>query len=169
MNNQPVFIYDNWVCALREWEETIERERVLVIVKNRKTELYLIVQYTSNGDVGFPSGWIEIWHTKEETVKKELEEETWITQLNTIQELTDMYFTVKSRSPNRQKNYHSNTHVFFAETVQEWGDIHEDEKVIQHPHWRTLEQIKAKIEEGKDNTNYEAMEYLVECIEKKGL
>ncbi len=168
MEKYPVFVYSRWVCALQPEVESLAKERILVIVKNIQTQLYLIVQYTSNDEIAFVSWKIEDGDTKEQTVPKELWEETWIDHLTYLEEKPDRFFEVHFYSPHRKKNFLNKTHVFIAETDQTGNKVESDEQKIQNPHWRTLQQIKEKLEAGKNNTNYESMEYVVSKLEEEG-
>lgn len=167
MEKHPIFVYSRWVCALKPEVETLDKERILVIVKNTQSELYLIVQYTSNNEISFVSWKIENGDTKEWTVSKELFEETWIDRLTSLEEKPERFFEVHFYSPHRNKNFLNKTHVYIAETEQVGNQVESNEQKIQNPHWRTLQQIKAKLEAGKLNTNYESMEYLVSKLEQE--
>lgn len=165
MSDYPIFTYIKWVCAVKDWLPMIERERIMVVVKNIKTQLFLVIQYKSNDEISFVSGGIEKWDSKRDTVIKELKEESGISSLPSISESVADYFEVKFYSPFRKKNFHNKTHVFLATTMQEELTIADSEQKIQTPYWWTLEQIRAKIIEWRDNTNYESLEFIVNRID----
>lgn len=168
-NNHPIFEYDRWVCALQDECHIVVRERIMALIKNIKTNLWLIVQYTSNGEIAFPSGGIELWDDKIKTLKKELFEEAWITDIKNIEELNQLFFEVRFYSPHRKNNYYNKTHVFYWETIESGDIIDDEEKWIQNPYRWTIDEIKNKLELWKINTNYESMEYLVWKIKDMNL
>ena len=160
-----------WVCAVQEWAESVEREWVLVILKNTYTNLFLVIIYKSNNDISFVSWGIEAGDTKEQTVYKELSEEVGISKLSLIKELPDRYFKIAFYSPYRQRNNIRNTHVFYAETDEISNDISENEKIIQTPHRYTIHEIQEYIkqEKIKATTDYEMMEYILKKIQNTWL
>lgn len=160
----PSFIYNRWVCALKQNKDTIERQRILAIVRNPATNLYLIVQYTSNNEISFVAWWIEEWDDAETTIHKELAEESWLTDLQSIAPKPERSFTVSFYSPHRDKNYCNHTAVYLVETIQETIQISKEEQKIQSPHRWTHEQIQQKINEWRDNTNYESLQYLLDKL-----
>lgn len=161
--SHPIFEYTRWVCALRQWVQTVVRDRVMMIVYHLTLKKYLIVQYTSNNEVSFPAWWIEPWDSKEDTAKKELWEEAWLQWFESIQELPDWFFEVAFYSPKRNKNYYNKTNVVMMHTTNtiDLNAINEEEKMIQSPHRWSLQQIREWIHERRENTNYEAMDYLL--------
>lgn len=160
----PIFEYTRWKCALVPWLKAIERERVMMVVKNTRLDKYLIVQYKSNDEISFPAGGIETWDDEVETIYKELQEEAGITlsKNDIITKVSDRFFEVKFYSPKRKKNYYNKTHVYYIKTQCEinYLSLSEEEKDIQMPYRWTVHEIKKYIQERRENTNYEAMKYI---------
>ena len=120
----------------------------------------------SNDEMWFVSWGIEEWHTQKKTVIKEIQEETGLTVLDSIVYRSERNFDVQFYSPHRDKNYHNITHVYRVETNQTDLYISDAEKNIQSHHRWTLDEIQDKIHKWRDNTNYEATQYIVDCIKK---
>lgn len=92
----------------REDEPIVERDPIAVIIKHPIEDLYLIAKW-SNGWCGFLTGGIEPGDTLEETVRKEILEETGFKNIKEIQPMDFVshglfYHTVKK--VNRLAHYH---------------------------------------------------------------
>jgi 8-oxo-dGTP pyrophosphatase MutT (NUDIX family) len=165
--NHSTFEYTRGVCCLQPWVESIQRERVMAIVQHAITKKYCIVQYTSNNEISFPAGGIEAWDSKEKTVRKELCEETGIESLQDLEEKTDWFFEVRFFSPKRNKNFYNLTHVFLATTTERLQIeklLGTHEQAIQLPHRRSFQAIRKRVDTRWHNTNYEAMDFLLDRI-----
>ena len=92
----------------RDGEPIIERDPIAVIIKHPSDDLYLIAKW-SNDWCGFLTGGIEEGDTVENTVRKEILEETGFVNINFIKELDCVshglfYHIVKH--VNRLAHYH---------------------------------------------------------------
>ena len=76
-------------------------------------------------------------------------EECGISEINSLEKRDDLYFEVLNFSPVRGKNYLNKTHVFLAKTEQEidLDSISDDEKTIQEPEWKSIDEIRYEIYE----------------------
>ncbi len=120
--------------TFREGEQIIERNPIAVIIKHPKEELYLIAKW-SNGWCGFLTGGIEDGDTVEDTVRKEILEETGFKNVGNIQQMDCVshglfYHIVKH--VNRLAHYHL---VFAKLTDLEQAGISEEELAIARFIW----------------------------------
>lgn len=148
--------------------DIIERDRILVIVKNNLTNLFLTVKYVTDWETAFLSGWVEEWETREDSIKKELFEESWITDFQDLIHLENLDFEISLFHPQRKQNYKNKTYVYFA-TIQKDFDIDsmsEEEINIQIPNWDSLDEIEQIIIENTTSSYYEPFKYLLDEIKK---
>lgn len=124
----------------REGEEIIERDPVAVIIKHPTEELYLIAKW-NNDWYGFLTGGIEDGDTVEDTVRKEILEETGFKNVGNIQQMDCVshglfYHIIKH--VNRLAHYH----LIFATLINtEQVDISEEELAIAKFIWIEKEKV----------------------------
>ena len=124
----------------REDEEIIERDPLAVIIKHPTEELYLIAKW-SNDWCGFLTGGIEDGDTVEDTVRKEILEETGFKNVGTIQQMDCVshglfYHIIKH--VNRLAHYHL---VFATLKDIEQANISEEELAIAKFIWVEKEKV----------------------------
>ncbi len=90
--------------------ETIERRTITVALKNSKGEILVIVEPETTTLIG---GGIEEGETPEQTVLREIKEETGYTDISIESRVIDNYFAHSFRY-TKQKNVKSNDYVFTA-------------------------------------------------------
>jgi 8-oxo-dGTP pyrophosphatase MutT (NUDIX family) len=120
--------------SFRDGEQIIERDPIAVIIKHPTDELYLMAEW-SNGWHGFLTGGIEDGDTLEDTVRKEILEETGFKNVGKIQKMDCVshglfYHTVKH--VNRLAHYHL---VFATLADLEQTEISEEELAIAKFIW----------------------------------
>jgi len=125
----------------REDEEIIERDPLAVIIKHPTEELYLIAKW-SNDWCGFLTGGIEDGDTVEDTVRKEILEETGFKNVENIQQMDYVshglfYHIIKH--VNRLAHYHL---VFATLLNTEQTDISEEELAIAKFIWVEKEKVE---------------------------
>lgn len=125
----------------RPEEGIVERDPIAVIIKHPTEETYLIAQWT-NGWRGFLTGGIEPGDSVEETVKKEILEETGFKNIKFIEEMDCVshglfYHVVKH--VNRLAHYH----LAFAQLEDlEQETISEEELAIARFVWINKDEVE---------------------------
>lgn len=120
--------------TFQEGQPIVEREPIAVIIKHPTDDLFLIAQW-KNGWCGFLTGGIEERDTLEETVAKEIHEETGFKNIATIKPLDCVshglfFHTIKK--VNRLAHYH----LVYAELADlEQDTIAEEELAIAQFKW----------------------------------
>jgi len=118
----------------RPEEGIVERDPIAVIIKHPTDNTYLIAKW-SNGWCGFLTGGIEPGDSVEQTVQKEILEETGFKNVSNIQEMACVshglfYHVVKK--VNRLARYH----LVFAQLEDlEQGVVSEEELAIARFEW----------------------------------
>jgi 8-oxo-dGTP pyrophosphatase MutT (NUDIX family) len=128
-------------------EPIIERDPIAVIIQHPTDELYLIAQW-SNGWCGFLTGGIEDGDTLEDTVRKEILEETGFKNVLNIEPMDCIshglfYHIVKH--VNRLAHYHL---VFAKLTDLEQQEISEEELAIAKFVWVPKEKVEETLTRG---------------------
>ncbi len=121
--------------SYQEGVQIVERDPIAVIIKHPTEDLYLLAQWKTSVWTGFLTGGIEDGDTVEQTVQKEVLEETGYKNVGTIQPLDCVshglfFHTVKG--VNRLAHYHL---VFAQLTDLEQQEIDEKEKAIAEFVW----------------------------------
>jgi 8-oxo-dGTP pyrophosphatase MutT (NUDIX family) len=130
--------------AYRPEENIVERNPIAVIIKHPKDNLFLLAKW-NNGWCGFLTGGIEEGDTLEDTVHKEILEETGFKNVGKIEVLDCVchglfYHTVKK--VNRLAHYH----LVFAELINlEQKIISEEELSIASFLWISKENVEEKL------------------------
>lgn len=143
-----VFINESGdVDNFREGEPIIERDPLAVIIKHPTEELYLIAKW-SNGWCGFLTGGIEPGDTLEDTVHKEVLEETGFAHVSHIKPMEYVshglfYHIVKHQ--NRLAHYHL---VFAILEDLEQEEIAEEEQAIATFIWVHRDEVEKTLKEG---------------------
>lgn len=125
----------------RPKEAIVERDPIAVIIKHPTDETYLIAEW-SNGWRGFLTGGIEPGDSVEETVKKEILEETGFKNIKLIEEMDCVshglfYHVVKH--VNRLAHYH----LVFAQLEDlEQETISEEELAIARFVWVNKDEVE---------------------------
>jgi 8-oxo-dGTP pyrophosphatase MutT (NUDIX family) len=122
-------------------EPIIERDPIAVIIQHPTAELYLIAKW-SNGWCGFLTGGIEQGDTLEDTVHKEILEETGFKNISLIQPMDFVshglfYHIIKH--VNRLAHYHL---VFVKLADLEQEKISEEELAIAKFMWVTKDRVE---------------------------
>lgn len=131
----------------RDGEPIVERNPIAVIIKHPADELYLVAKW-NNGWRGFLTGGIEPGDTLEQTVHKEILEETGFKNVAQIQQLDCVshglfYHTVKH--VNRLAHYH----LVFAKLANlDQAQIAEEELAIATFEWIPKEKVEAILSRG---------------------
>ncbi len=125
----------------RENEPIIERDPIAVIIKHPTENLYLIAKW-NNGWHGFLTGGIEEGDTLEQTVRKEILEETGFKNISHIEKMDCVshglfYHIVKK--VNRLAHYHL---VFAVLTDLEQTTVAEEELAIASFIWIKKEEVE---------------------------
>jgi 8-oxo-dGTP pyrophosphatase MutT (NUDIX family) len=119
----------------------VERDPVAVIIKHPTDELYLLAKWKKSDWTGLLTGGIEEGDTLEETVKKEIHEETGFKNVAYIQPLDFVshgLFFHPIKNVNRLAHYH----LVFAQLKDlEQDEIAEDEKAIAEFVWIQKEEV----------------------------
>lgn len=118
----------------RDNEPIVERDPIAVIIKHPTDDSYLIAKW-SNGWCGFLTGGIEPGETVQDTVRKEILEETGFVNVEHIQEMDCVshglfYHIVKN--VNRLAHYHL---VFATLSDLEQQEVSEEELAIAKFIW----------------------------------
>lgn len=126
--------------SFREGGEIIERDPIAVIIKHPVEELYLIAKW-GNDWCGFLTGGIEDGDTVEDTVRKEILEETGFKNVGNIKQMDCVshglfYHTVKQI--NRLAHYHL---VFAILIDTEQTSVSEEELAIAKFIWIEKEKV----------------------------
>ncbi len=125
----------------REGEPIVERDPIAVIIKHPTDELYLVAKWT-NGWRGFLTGGIEPGDTMEDTVRKEILEETGYKNVAEIQPMDFVshglfYHIVKH--VNRLAHYH----LVYAKLADlEQAEIAEEELAIAKFEWVSRDKVE---------------------------
>lgn len=113
----------------------IERDPIAVIIKHPTDNLYLIAQWKKSNWNGFLTGGIEEGDTLEETVEKEIYEETGFKNIATIKPLDFVshgLFFHPVKNVNRLAHYH----LVFAQLKDlKQDEVSEEEKAIAEFVW----------------------------------
>lgn len=131
----------------REGEPIVERDPIAVIIKHPEQELYLIAKW-SNGWCGFLTGGIEEGDTLEQTVNKEVLEETGYKNIAVIKPMDFVshglfYHIVKH--VNRLAHYH----LVFAQLADlDQQEISEEELAIATFMWVPKEEVENTLTRG---------------------
>jgi 8-oxo-dGTP pyrophosphatase MutT (NUDIX family) len=131
----------------REGEPIVERDPIAVIIKHPEQELYLIAKW-SNDWCGFLTGGIEEGDTLEQTVNKEVLEETGYKNIAVIKPMDYVshglfYHIVKH--VNRLAHYH----LVFAQLADlDQQEISEEELAIATFMWVPKEEVENTLTRG---------------------
>lgn len=130
----------NGIDRFREGEKIIERNPIAVIIKHPTEQSYLIAKW-NNGWCGLLTGGIEDGDTVEDTVRKEILEETGYKNVGNIQKLDCVshglfYHIVKN--VNRLAHYHL---VFATLKDLEQQAISEEELAIARFIWIKKDEV----------------------------
>ncbi len=133
--------------SFREGEEIIERDPIAVIIKHPTEELYLIAKW-SNDWCGFLTGGIENGDTVEDTVRKEILEETGFKNVANIKQMDCVshglfYHIVKH--VNRLAHYHL---IFATLADLEQAEISEEELAIAKFVWIKKDSVNETLTRG---------------------
>ena len=125
----------------RDGEPIVERDPIAVIIKHPTEECYLIAKWT-NGWCGFLTGGIEEGDTVEDTVRKEILEETGFTHVAEIKPMDCVshglfYHSVKN--VNRLAHYHL---VFATLADLEQENVSEEELAIAQFVWVPKDEVE---------------------------
>lgn len=119
----------------------VERDPIAVIIKHPTENKYLLAEWKTSKWTGFLTGGIEDGDTLEQTVQKEIQEETGYTSVHSIQPLNFIshglfFHTVKN--VNRLAHYH----LVFAQLQNlDQVEVSEKEKSIAEFIWVEEEKI----------------------------
>lgn len=123
----------------------VERDPIAVIIKHPTDEKYLLAEWKTSVWSGFLTGGIEDGDTLEDTVRKEILEETGFMHVGKIQKMDCVshglfFHTVKN--VNRLAHYH----LVFAElTDPEQEEVDEKEKAIAEFVWVPEDEVREKL------------------------
>lgn len=113
----------------------VERDPIAVIIKHPTDELYLLAKWKKSDWTGFLTGGIEEGDTIEQTVQKEIHEETGFKNIADIRSLDFVshgLFFHPVKNVNRLAHYH----LVFAKLANlDHDEIAEDEKAIAEFVW----------------------------------
>ncbi len=126
--------------TFREGEPIVERDPIAVIIKHPTEERYLVAHW-SNGWRGFLTGGIEDGDTLEDTVKKEILEETGfknVAQIQTLDCVSHGLFYHIVKHVNRLAHYHL---VFATLENLEQEPVSEEELAIATFEWIEKERV----------------------------
>ena len=131
----------------RENEPIVERDPIAVVIQHPTEELYLIAKW-SNGWCGFLTGGIENGDSVEDTVKKEILEETGFKNVSQIEQMECVshglfYHIVKH--VNRLAHYHL---VFAKLTDLEQQEVSEEELSIAKFIWVKKDEVEETLTRG---------------------
>lgn len=123
----------------------VERDPIAVVIKHPIENLYLMAEWKTSVWSGFLTGGIEDGDTLEETVQKEIEEETGYKNVGNIKEMDCVshglfFHTVKN--VNRLAHYHL---VFAQLTNLEHNEVNEKEKAIAEFVWVQEVEVLSKL------------------------
>lgn len=135
------------IDSFRESEPIVERDPIAVIIQHPTEDLYLIAKW-SNGWCGFLTGGIEPGDSLEDTVRKEVLEETGFKHVSHVEPMECVshglfYHIVKLQ--NRLAHYHL---VFAKLEDLEQQDVSEEEQAIATFMWIHKEKVKEVLKEG---------------------
>jgi 8-oxo-dGTP pyrophosphatase MutT (NUDIX family) len=118
----------------RDGEPIVERDPIAVIIQHPAEEQYLIARW-SNGWCGFLTGGVEPGDSIEDTVRKEILEETGYKNVGDIQPLDcvshGLFYHIVKRV-NRLAHYHL---VYAKLEDLEQEEVSEEERAIATFHW----------------------------------
>jgi 8-oxo-dGTP pyrophosphatase MutT (NUDIX family) len=127
--------------SYREGLPIVERDPVAVIIKHPTENLYLISQWKKSNWNGFLTGGIDDGDTLEQTVQKEIHEETGfkhVAQIKAYDFASHGLFFHPIKNVNRLAHYH----LVFAQLADlEQDQISEDEKAIAEFVWIPEEKV----------------------------
>ncbi len=131
--------------SYREDAPIVERDPVAVIIKHPTDDMYLLAKWKNSDWNGFLTGGIEEGDTLEQTVQKEIHEETGFTHVAEIKPMDFVshglfYHPVKN--VNRLAHYH----LVFAQLADLSQDtISEEEKAIADFVWVDINEVHATL------------------------
>jgi 8-oxo-dGTP pyrophosphatase MutT (NUDIX family) len=129
----------------REGVTTVERDPVAVIIKHPTEDTYLIAKWKGITWNGFLTGGIEEGDTPEETVKKEIHEETGYKNVGKITPtdyVTHALFFHTHKNVNRLAHYH----LVIAQLLDlEQDEVSEKEKAIADFVWVPRQEVASII------------------------
>ncbi len=133
--------------TFRPEEAIVERDPIAVIIKHPTEESYLIAKW-SNGWCGFLTGGIEEGDTVEDTVRKEILEETGFKSVGRIQPMDcvshGLFYHIVKRV-NRLAHYH----LVFAQLADlEQQEVSEEELSIATFVWISRDKIEETLTRG---------------------
>jgi 8-oxo-dGTP pyrophosphatase MutT (NUDIX family) len=135
------------IDTFREGEPIVERDPIAVIIQHPTDDLYLIARW-SNGWCGFLTGGIESGDSLEDTVRKEILEETGYKHISLIQPMDcvshGLFFHIVKHQ-NRLAHYHL---VFTKLADLEQQEISEEEQAIATFTWIHKDRVKETLKEG---------------------
>lgn len=136
---------DEGTDSFQEGVQIIERDPIAVIIKHPTDNLYLLAKWKTSVWSGFLTGGIEEGDTLEDTVQKEVHEETGYINIGNIKKMDCVshglfFHTVKN--VNRLAHYHL---VFAQLTDLEQYEVDEKEKAIAEFVWILEEDILGKL------------------------
>lgn len=127
--------------SFNEHAPIIERDPIAVIIQHPTQELYLLAQWKKSNWNGFLTGGIEDGDTLEDTVKKEVREETGYTHIQSIKNanfVSHGLFFHPVKHVNRLAHYHL---IVAKLGTLEQEEVSEEEKSIAEFNWFTEEEV----------------------------
>jgi len=133
--------------SFQEGVEIVERDPVAIIIKHPTEDLYLMAKWKKSTWNGFVTGGIEEGDTLEETVKKEIHEETGYKHVGKIVETDEVahgiFFHV-IKGVNRLAHYHL---VLAKLEDLDQDEVSAEEKAIADFEWIPFDQVEALLTE----------------------
>ncbi len=129
---KPLYIFLKFFGAPVEWEKSVGA--VLFRLKGGERE-YLLLRYPS-GHYEFPRGHVEGSETEEETLRRETQEETGITEIETIYplRLESKFFYVAGRSERARREVAGEGYWIFKRVFFYPARTSEIETTLSHEH-----------------------------------
>lgn len=127
--------------SYKEGLPIIERDLIAVIIKHPREDLYLMAKWKSAEWNGFLTGGIEDGDTLEQTVRKEIHEETGFKNISKIIPL-DFTSHALFFHPVKNVNRLAHFHLFFTELIDLMkDDVLEEEKNIADFVWVQKDEV----------------------------
>lgn len=147
---EPLYINYNGSDAYRPDEHSVERHAAVAIIKNPKTNQYLLLRWKKNDWRGFVIGGIEKGEDSVEAAKREIIEETGYTDFKFIRKMPGFVhskFYHELKKQNREAHFES---VYFELNSDKRKDISDDEDQIHSIHWVDENKVGEFIERDND-------------------
>lgn len=126
----------------REDKKTVEREAIIAVVEHPSENKYLVIKYNNFNWKTFLIGGIEKNDTIEETLKKELREETGYTDV-IIKKINDIGFINEFYAAHKDENRVAFNHIVYAKLNSlNQVEISADERNIQTFEWVEKDRIQ---------------------------